>query len=249
MAEQCWDPAAYAQSAAFVPQLGRPVLELLAARPGERVLDLGCGDGVLTEELVRQGAVAVGVDSSPEILAAARERGIDARLGHAAALDFAGEFDAVFSNAVLHWVPEAAAVAEGARRALRPGGRFVGEFGGHGNTAGICIAVQSALRLRGIEPGGNPWYYPTPAEYAAVLEVAGFEVVSCELVPRPTPLPDGLAAWLRVFGEPLLRPAPAELRAPLIEEAVAIAAPSLRDRAGNWTADYIRLRFAARLPG
>jgi SAM-dependent methyltransferase len=248
MAEQRWDPAAYAHSAAFVPRLGRAVLDLLAVQPGERVLDLGCGDGVLTEELVARGADVVGIDSSPEMVEAARGRGIDARVGRATALGFSGEFDAVFSNAVLHWVPEAAAVADGVRNALRPGGRFVGEFGGHGNTAGICIAVQSALRLRGIEPGPNPWYYPTAAEYAGVLEAAGFEVVSCELVPRPTPLPDGLASWLQVFGEPLLRPAPEELRAALIEEAVAIAAPSLRDHGGNWTADYIRLRFAARLP-
>lgn len=165
-------------------------------------------------------------------------------------LTFERAFDAVFSNAALHWVPEAEAVLRGVRRALKPGGRFVGEFGGHGNVAAICTALLAALQRRGIDGAARfPWFFPTPAEYAGLLERHGFEVDSILLLPRPTPLPTGMRGWLDTFANPFLAGFAEAERTRLLDEVEALLAPSLRDRGGGWTADYVRLRFAARLPG
>ena len=166
MSGQSWNAQGYQTNAGFVPVLGRPVLELLAPRPGEHILDLGCGDGVLTVELVAAGATVVGIDSSPEMVAAAREKGLDAHVADAAHLSLDGAFDAVFSNAVLHWVKDADGAIASAWRALRPGGRFVGEFGGHGNVAAIVTALFAVLARRGVDAAPfHPWFYPTPQAY------------------------------------------------------------------------------------
>ncbi len=246
---QSWDPERYARNARFVSDLGEPVLELLAPQPGERVLDLGCGDGVLSEKLVARGACVVGVDGSAPQVAAARARGIDAHVGDGHALAFEREFDAVFSNAALHWMRESDRVIRGVARALRPGGRFVGEFGGQGCVAKILAAVEMALARRGIDAARlNPWYFPSVEEYAARLTAGGFEVRSIALFPRPTPLPGDLRAWLETFCECFTAAlAPAE-RPALLDEVSAALRPTLCDRAGRWTADYVRLRFSAWLP-
>ena len=245
MAQQAWDPARYAATASFVPRLGGGVLDLLHPAPGERILDLGCGDGALTVDLVARGADVIGVDASPAMVAAARGRGLRAETADAQDLPFAaGSFDAVFSNAVLHWVRDQDAVLAQVRRVLRPGGRFVAEFAGQGNVAGIGIAVAGALLARGL-PATNPWFAPTPAAYTSRLEAAGFEVAHVEHFPRPTPLPSGLRAWLETFGDPLLAGAPASERADVIADAERLAAPWMRDYRGRWTADYVRLRVAA----
>jgi len=149
-AAQRWDARKYAEHARFVAELGLPAVELLAPRPGEHILDLGCGDGVLTAQLARTGAAVVGIDSSPELVAAARAAGIDARFMDARQMAFEGEFDAVFSNAALHWVLEPEQVVRGVKRALRPHGRFVGEFGGHGNVAAIRTALAAVLQAHGL---------------------------------------------------------------------------------------------------
>jgi len=247
---QTWNADGYQTNAGFVPKLGRPVLELLAPRAGERILDLGCGDGALTEELVAAGAVVTGVDASPEMIAAARARGLDAHVVDATALGFEAAFDAVFSNAVLHWVKDADAAIAGVRRALKPGGRFVGEFGGHGNVAAIVTALVAVLERRGVDPMAVfPWFYPTPEAYGRRLEAAGFRVGTIMLVPRPTPLPTGMAGWLATFANPFYGALPAAERAAALEETVALLRPALCDDEGRWTADYVRLRFAATLPG
>lgn len=246
-----WDPAAYATHASFVPALGAPVLDLLAPRAGERILDLGCGDGMLTERLVAAGAEVVGVDADEAMVAAAKNRGLDVRVMDGRQLDFGPEFDAVFSNAALHWMPPASLVAAGVFRALRPGGRFVGEFGGHGNIAAIRTAVRAVLIQRGYRvPPADDNYYPTAAEYRAVLEGAGFEVVAADIIPRPTPLPSGMSAWLYTFRGGFIDSCgvPEAERAQVIEDTRALLRPMLADEAGNWTADYVRLRFAARKP-
>jgi SAM-dependent methyltransferase len=245
---QSWSAEGYARNARFVADLGQPVLELLAPRPGERVLDLGCGDGALTAKLVQAGATVVGADASAELVAAARALGLDARIADGQALPFDSEFDAVFSNAALHWMKGADAVIAGVRRALKPGGRFVGEFGGHGNVAAIVTALVAALNARGLDGAARfPWFFPTPTEYAAKLEAQGFRVDSIALVPRPTPLPTGMRGWLDTFANPFLDGVDAAARAPILDEVQALLAPSLRDQSGNWTADYVRLRFAATL--
>ncbi|MBI1385576.1 MAG: methyltransferase domain-containing protein [Rhizobiales bacterium] len=244
---QTWSAEGYAANGRFVADLTEGVLAWLEAKPGERILDLGCGDGALTERLVLSGADVVGVDASRELLAAAEARGLRVLHRDARALGFDAEFEAVFSNAVLHWVlPPEDAVRE-IHAALKPGGRFVAEFGGHGNVAAIVTAMRAAARLLGgDETLAGPWFFPTPAEYTAMLEAAGFAVERCGLFARPTPLPTGLEGWLGTFRKPFFD----QFDGPHRQEALAIVeallAPSLRDREGRWTADYMRIRVSAR---
>ena len=245
---QSWSAEGYARNARFVADLGQPVLELLAPRPGERILDLGCGDGALTAKLVAAGADVVGADASAELVAAARALGLDARIADGQALAFDAEFDAVFSNAALHWMRQPDAVIAGVRRALKPGGRFVGEFGGHGNVAAIVTALVAALNARGLDGAARmPWFFPTPAEYAAKLEAQGFRGRQH----RPGAAADAAAhrhaRLARHLRQPAARRRRGAARAAILDEVEALLAPSLRDQSGNWSADYVRLRFAATL--
>jgi len=249
MSTQTWDASRYAVNAAFVPALGQAVLDLLRPQPEERILDLGCGDGVLTEKLAATGAKVVGVDSSPEMIAAARLRGLNARVMDATNLTFDAEFDAVFSNAVLHWIkddPDAA--ISSAYRALRNPGRFVGEMGGHGCVAAVNLALIVGLEQRGIQSAArfSPWYFPTVDDYTARLERAGFIAESVQLIPRPTPLPAGMRGWLETFANPFCAALPEDQRGDFLDEATARLRPVLCDEKGRWTADYMRLRFKAR---
>lgn len=244
---QEWNASGYAQNANFVPKLGSDVVELLAPQPGERILDLGCGDGSLTERLVQRGANVLGVDASENMVNAARERGIAARVVDGHQLPFDHEFDAVFSNAALHWMLDPQAVLAGVKRALKPGGRFVAEFGGHGNVAAICTALTAALQFRGISVRGrHPWYFPTTTEYSQLLETVGFKVESIELIPRPTQLPTGMMGWLETFASPFLHGLDEDVREAVLENTLTLLGHSLRDEHGSWTADYVRLRVAAR---
>ncbi len=245
-AAQTWCAEQYAHHAAFVPALGAPLIDRLDPKPGERILDLGCGDGTLTLQIAARGATVVGVDASADMLATARARGVDTRHVRAEALPFEREFDAVFSNAVLHWIKDADAVARGVARALRPGGRFVGEFGGHTNIAAITVALRAVLPAYGLDPPTD-WYYPTPEAYRRVLEAAGFLVDDIALVPRPTPLPTGMAGWLETFRGTVLDAIPGERREQAKNAIVELLRPSLCDDQGRWAADYVRLRFTAHL--
>jgi SAM-dependent methyltransferase len=241
---QTWSAADYGANARFVSDLGGPVLDLLAPRHGERILDLGCGDGALTEKIAAAGASVVGADPAPDFVAAAVARGLDARLLDAQALPFDAEFDAVFTNAVLHWIPDLDAALRGIRRALRPGGRFVGEFGGHGNVAAVSTALRAAARRYGVD-ARLPWHYPTADDFTRRLVAIGFLPSSVQLIPRPTPLASGMAAWLRTFAGPVFEQLPAEVRDAALDETVDLLRCSLCDEQGRWTADYVRLRFAA----
>ncbi len=246
---QHWDPERYARNARFVSDFGEPVVALLAPRPGERILDIGCGDGALTAKLAEAGCRVVGVDASAEQVAAARARGLDARVMDAAELDFEAEFDAVFSNACLHWIKAADAVVAGVRRALKPGGRFVAEFGGGTNVGRIVLALERALERRGIDGRAlNPWHFATAAEYRRRLEAGGFTVDSIELFARPTPLPGDIGDWLETFAESFLSALPAAARPEFVAELREDLRPDMCDAEGHWTADYVRLRIAARLP-
>ena len=245
---QSWSAEGYATNAGFVPVLGRAVLDLMDPRPGERILDLGCGDGALTAQIAERGAAVVGVDASPDLLAAAKARGLDVRLMDGQRLAFEAEFDAVFSNAALHWMLDQDAVADGVRRALKPGGRFVAECGGHGNIAAIATALLASLDRIGVDGRRRfPWVFPTPDACRARLERHGFSVRLAELIPRPTPLPTGIEGWLSTFANPFLAGLSEDDRRSVVRHAVTLLAPSLCDEQGRWTADYVRLRFFAEL--
>lgn len=241
-----WDPEAYDHNARFVSDLGAGVVDLLDPRPGERILDLGCGDGPLTLDLMARGAGVIGVDGSPEMVAAARERGVDAHVMDGHDLDFDAEFDAVFSNAALHWMMRPDEVIAGVARALRPGGRFVGEMGGHMCVAAVLTAVLAVLESRGVDGYSLiPWYFPTPADYTERLERGGFEVIEMAHFARPTPIPGDITGWLVTFAGPFLQPV--DDREQAMRECADLLRPSLCDEQGTWTVDYVRLRFAARL--
>jgi trans-aconitate methyltransferase len=244
MPEQTWSAERYLENAAFVPAYGEALVSWLEPKPGERILDLGCGDGTLTEVLSSRGADVLGVDSSGAMAAAALARGLNVVVMSGEALTFNGEFDAVFSNAAMHWMRNADAVAAGVGRALKPGGRFVGEFGGHGCVAAIHTAVRAALDRRGLTIG-SPWYFPTADEYRGVLERHGFSVDRILLFARPTPLPTGIRGWLDTFGGHVLDALNPTDRASAIDEIERWLAPALKDERGEWTADYVRLRFRA----
>ena len=249
MSTQTWDPERYARNARFVSDSGMPVVQLLAPRPGERILDLGCGDGALTEKLASLGCKVVGVDASELQIAAARERGLNARVIAGEALPFRDEFDAVFSNAALHWMLQPDAVIAGVARALRRGGRFVGEMGGDGNVRTIKAVLVDSLKRRGVDAQTlMPWFFPTIEDYSARLRKAGFVISYISLFPRPTPLPGDMAAWLETFCETFLRALPLAERPAFIEEVCNALRPKLCDANGHWTADYVRLRFAAQKP-
>ncbi len=245
-----WQADRYAQHAHFVPALGQPVLELLQPQPSERILDLGCGDGVLTEKIAAAGASVVGVDGGPDMVAAAQKRGLDAHVMDGQKLTFNGEFDAVFSNAAIHWMKtDPDGVIAGVWRALRPGGRFVAEMGGHGCIAAITVALIAVLDKRGLDARPIiPWYFPTVDDYRARLEQCGFAVEYIELIPRPTLLPTNMAGWLETFTGLFFRQLPAEERLAARDEVLALLKPVLCDEQGRWTGDYIRLRFVARRP-
>lgn len=246
-AGQTWDADAYARNGRFVADLAVDLLDWLAPKPGQRILDLGCGDGALTERLVERGACVLGVDASPEMVAAARERGIDAQVVDGQALDFADAFDAVFSNAALHWMKgDPDEVLAGVARALKRGGRFVAEMGGAGNIASIRDALYEALAKRGFDAASvDPWFFPTAVDYRRHLETAGFDVVTIESFARPTLLPTDIAGWLATFAQAFLAVVPASEHTAVIADVQNTLHVRLANVAGQWTADYVRLRFIA----
>lgn len=246
---QQWSPEQYAKNARFVSDLGMPVVSLLDPHAGERILDVGCGDGPLTKKLVELGCEVVGVDASPAMVEAAKALGLDVHVMDGQALRFTNEFDAVFSNAALHWMKQADAVIAGVWRALKPSGRFVGECGGDGNTATVLRALTAALQQRGLDFHSlSPWYFPSLEEYRGKLEAQGFAVNSIALIPRPTPLPGSLVAWLETFAQSFLAPLPVGERPRFLAEVEDGCRSALCDAEGKWSVDYVRLRFSATKP-
>ena len=245
--QQTWDASLYAGNGRFVALLAESLVDWLRPQAGERILDLGCGDGFLTRRIAESGASLIGVDASPEMIAAARERGVEAHLVSGESLPFDREFDAVFSNAALHWMSDQDAVLQGVYRALKPGGRFVAECGGQGNIAAIRVALLAVLGARGIAPNQieNNSFFGL-AEYRGLLESHGFLVEDIQLTPRPTPLPSGMADWLQTFRRSVFEQLPPLDRPAAMQETVNLLKRVLCDREGNWTADYVRLRFLAR---
>ena len=248
MTAQTWSSEGYAQNARFVTDLGSPVLELLAPRPGEHILDVGCGDGVLTKKIAELGCSVVGVDSSANFVESARKLGLTVVQKSASDMDFDPQFDAVFSNAALHWMKDADAVIGRVARALLPNGRFVAEMGGHGCVGTLLAALIEELDRRGHDGrAANPWYFPTVEDYGERLAAAGFDVRYIALIPRPTPLPGDVMGWLTTFCGSFTAVLPEGDRTDYLECVRESVKRHLCDATGKWTADYMRLRFAARL--
>jgi trans-aconitate methyltransferase len=243
---QRWSAELYDTKARFVGDLATKTIDMLDIKAGERILDLGCGDGYVSEKLVARGANLIGVDFSPELIAAARQRGLDARLYNGEELDFENEFDGVFSNAAMHWMKRAPAVAHGVFRSLKPSGRFVGEFAGKRNAEIIRRAVHGSLDDRSIDSSKiDPWYLPDATEYSQVLRNAGFEVLSIELFDRPVEIDYPIADWIRTFGSPYLALLTDAQKTELLDEVTEKLRVDLLGKNGKWTVDYTRVRFFA----
>lgn len=249
---QHWDASFYDASHSYVTQYGADLLPLLNPQPGERILDAGCGTGVLTARIAEAGAEVIGVDHSESMIAQARAAFPALRfevrdLTAAPLVPGEAPFDAVFSNAVLHWVTDAAAAARNIAASLRPGGgRLVAEFGGRHNVQAVCEAAETAGAR-----GGHPWYFPGIAEYAQILEAAGLEVRAAWHFPRPTKMDDavtGLRDWLRMFGAHWINRVEESEREAWFARAETLARPKLQSADGLWYIDYWRLRIVAVKP-
>lgn len=250
-----WDASLYDGKHAYVYGYGHEVIDMLDPKPGERVLDLGCGTGHLTHEIAARGSEVVGVDSSPEMIAQAMAKypALDFRIADARTMRFDRPFDAVFSNAALHWVHEADQAAARIAEALKPGGRFVAEFGGRGNVSVIQEGIRHGLSCVGVDPLGifPIWYFPGIAEYAQVLEANRLEVLWAAMVPRDVVLDDpeaGLRDWIRMFAGKALQVVPEQKVKDFYAAAEMYCRVQLY-RDGAWHADYRRIRVVARKVG
>ncbi len=252
---QTWNPSAYAANGRFVATMAHAVVDLLDPQPNEHILDLGCGDGALTAQLAQSGAHILGVDASPTMVAAARARGLTVEHHPAQSIPYTARFDAVFSNAALHWIPapDQPQALAAIFRALKPGGRFVAEMGGQANIASIRVALTSVLAPHGLNSEAlAASFFPSPDLFRTLLESTGFLVQAIESHPRLTPLPggpDGMALWLNTFRNGVLDHLPEPQRAQALAATVALLKPILHDpQTDSWTADYVRLRFHATKP-
>jgi trans-aconitate methyltransferase len=245
-----WNAALYDDKHSFVWKMAAGLLELLEAKPGELILDVGCGTGHLTAQIAAGGAKVIGIDRSAEMIEQAREKfpALQFEVMDAREIEFTERFDGVFSNATLHWIKEPERAIGGIAKVLRPGGRFVAEFGGKGNIAGLIEAVERTWKKLNLpEPASNPWFYPSVAEYSGLLEQYGLEVTYANLFDRPTPLEDGergLRNWLEMFAGLFLEKLSPEQRKLALATVEEEARPALL-RDGHWVMDYRRLRVVA----
>jgi trans-aconitate 2-methyltransferase len=244
-----WDTELYEAKHAFVWQLGQGLLDLLAPQQGERILDVGCGTGQLTRKMAEAGADVVGIDSSAEMIGQARQNypHLQFALQDVTTMSYQNEFDAVFSNATLHWVLNGEAAARAMARALKPNGRLAAEFGGRGNIQHIETALRAAVAKHISNVPVSRTWFPSIGEYASLLEQAGLEVESAQLFDRPTDLegPQGMENWLRQFAWYYFEQLPREVQNAALAETIEQLRPVLL-RDGVWWADYRRLRVLAR---
>ncbi|SMN17302.1 Trans-aconitate 2-methyltransferase [uncultured Candidatus Thioglobus sp.] len=246
MSQQNWDATEYKEHASFVPSLASDVIELLNPQEGEKILDIGCGDGELTYKLKQKGCLAIGIDSSPSMVESTKIRGIEAYIIDGENITYQNEFDAVFSNAALHWLTQPEKVIKGVYLALKSNGRFIAEFGGDGNIAALLEAMQRVFQEN--KEFGEfkiPWYFPTTEAYKLLLERVGFKVKYIELIPRPTPLKSGVEKWLEIFAEGIIKELTPEQKNVFLVAVKDKLTPVIYTKKDGWVADYVRLRFEA----
>lgn len=248
-----WNERLYNQQHNFVWTMAADLVDLLDPQPRQKVLDLGCGTGALTAQIHQSGADVLGIDSSTTMIESARQQFPDVRfrIHDAHGLPFENEFDAVFSNAALHWMQTPSVVVQQIAESLKSGGRLVAEFGGHGNIQSIVDAALHAARSLQIthpafEGAGHPWYFPTVGQFATLLEQNGLLVQQAALFERPTPLAgqQGLTDWARMFGRHWLDAVPDLQQMQWLAEFEAAASDQLRQEE-SWIADYCRIRIVA----
>ena len=247
-----WDAPEYQRRHSYIWRYGADMIEMLAPQPGESILDLGCGTGHLSAEIAASGAQVLGVDSSAEMVRTAQANfpHLHFRVADARALDLGQRFDAVFSNAVLHWIKETEQALDSIAACLKPGGRMVAEMGGAGNIAGVVGALRRALTATIGHPRADvdPWYFPTIGEYARLLEARDFELSYAAHFDRPTPQEEGEAGlrdWVRMFCSDFLSGLDPETETRVLERVEDELRPAMFDGV-RWTVDYRRLRFEAR---
>lgn len=246
MKKQSWSASEYSQHASFVSSMAGGVLTLLNPQQGETILDLGCGDGELGAYIQDQGCTVIGIDASSSMVASAKARGLTALQVDGHDLAFDNQFDAVFSNAALHWLLQPKKVIGGVHRALKNKGRFVAEMGGAGNIAVLLSAIIDVFKANpDFGAFKNPWYFPSVEEYQTLLEKAGFSVESIKLIPRPTPLVSGLDKWLEIFTDSIVSQLSAEQKTRFFTEVKAKVTSELYSEQEGWVADYVRLKFKA----
>ena len=246
--QQVWDTERYQDQHSFVWQYGTALIDLLSPEPGERILDLGCGTGQLTHALAETGATVSGIDADTAMIATAQQLYPELAFAVADARQFQVQqpVDGILSNAVLHWVKPPEQAVQSVVNALKPGGKFVTEFGGKGNVNRIVSAVETVRQRKNL----SPWYFPSIGEYTHLLEASGLEVTFAVMIDRPTPLSEGeqgLANWLKMFGNALLAGLSTDDVDPVLREVEALLRPHLYDGC-QWLADYRRLRLVALKP-
>jgi 2-isopropylmalate synthase len=237
-----WNPKTYNKHTAFVSQLALPVVDLLEPKEGEKILDIGCGDGTLAVEIEHRGAKVIGVDMSAEMVEACRDNGIEAYVGSVTDLPYDNMFDGVFSNAMLHWVKDARGAVKNMAKSLKLSGRFVCEFGGEDNAYHLVSAMEEVFANHP-EFGmfDNPWYFPSVAEYRALLESEGFRVEYMEIIPRPTPM-DDIANWLDIFANGVTSHLTQEQFEVFKKEVTEMLKTKIYSEEEGWMLDYKRLR-------
>ncbi len=245
-----WDAKLYDSKHSFVSDLATDLVEFLLPKPGECILDLGCGTGHLTEKIAKRGAEVIGIDSSKTMIEQARTNysHLHFEVADARNLQFIEKFDAVFSNAVLHWIKEPEKAVASIWQTLKPGGRFVAEFGGKGNVKTISSAIYNAMQAAGYSAvESNPWYFPSIGEYGTLLEKHGLQLIFATIFERPTPLEDGeqgIKNWIKMFANSFFQTIPADKQISILSDIENQLRPKLYKN-GTWFADYKRIRAIA----
>jgi len=240
-----WNAEKYNKHANFVSNLASPVIDLLQPKKDEVILDLGCGDGTLAVEMEKLGANVIAVDLSENMVEKTKEKGIKAFVMSATELTFENEFDAVFSNAVLHWVKDADEAIKKISKSLKSNGRFIAEFGGYGNIKYLTDAMQEVFNNhKEFGSFNNPWYFPKDTDYKQLLEKNGFDVEYIELIPRPTKI-DDISNWLDIFANGIVSHLSNEQQKQFKQEVRTILEPKIYSEKDGWVADYVRLRLKA----
>ena len=250
MPEIVWDSKTYDKQHQFVSDYGADVLQWLAPKPDEDILDVGCGTGQLVAQIAESGAHVLGTDASAEMIATAKLNypDIGFEVIDATKLPYNEQFDAIFSNATFHWIENQPALIEGLFKSLKIGGRLVAEFGGKGNVKSITDAITTAAKNLGLADRviTNFWFFPSISSYTGLLEKQGFEVEQAWLFDRPTKLvgEEGMYIWINQFAQHAFKNLKDDEAEAIKSLAVEILKPKYFKN-GEWTADYRRLRIKA----